>query len=153
MNRADNRTWGQKKYSFLSYWYCFNCDLRIIIFENSNLFERWKISILEIGSFLRPWSRSSKMVIIPIDFIVIYKANYGAWSWIIIIFKVFAVLQYFDELYGLMALSWQIVTIWMIQTTRDTSTQSNPWIAEQADFIGQIWKGSTDQMVGSRIFQ
>ena len=33
-------------------------------------------------------------------------------------------------LYGLRALSWQIVTIWMIQKTRDTSTQFKPWIAE-----------------------
>ena len=40
---------------------------------------------------------------------------------------------------ALRALSWQIVTIWMRQTTRDTSTQSKPWIEEQAYFIHQIW--------------
>jgi hypothetical protein len=40
----------------------------------------------------------------------------------------------------------------MIQTTQDTSTQSKPWIAEQGDFIGQIWKESTNQMLRFRIF-
>ena len=41
----------------------------------------------------------------------------------------------------------------MIQTTQDISTQSKPLIAEYADFIGQIKKGSTDQMLRFRIFQ
>ena len=35
-----------------------------------------------------------------------------------------------DSLYGLMPVSWQIVTIWFIQTTRDASTKKQPWSAE-----------------------
>jgi hypothetical protein len=41
----------------------------------------------------------------------------------------------------------------MIQTTQDIITQSKPLIAENADFIGQIKKGSTSQMLRFRIFQ
>jgi hypothetical protein len=41
----------------------------------------------------------------------------------------------------------------MIQTTQDISTQSKPLIAELADFIGQVEKGSTNQMLRFRIFQ
>ena len=41
----------------------------------------------------------------------------------------------------------------MIQTTQDISTKSKPLIAEQADFIGQVKKGSTNQMLRCRIFQ
>jgi hypothetical protein len=56
-------------------------------------------------------------------------------------------------IYGLPALREQILNIWMIQTTQDISTQSKPLIAEKADFIGQIKKGSTNQMLRFRIFQ
>ena len=41
----------------------------------------------------------------------------------------------------------------MIQTTQDISTQSKPLIAEKADFIGQVEKESTNQMLRFRIFQ
>ena len=40
----------------------------------------------------------------------------------------------------------------MIKITRDTSAKKI-WIAEYADFIGYIWKGSTNQMLGFRYFQ
>ena len=55
--------------------------------------------------------------------------------------------------YELRALSWQIVTICMIQTPRETSTQSKPRIEELADFIGQILANPANQVVGFRIFQ
>jgi hypothetical protein len=54
--------------------------------------------------------------------------------------------------YGLQTLRGQILNIWIIQTTRNTITQSKPWIEEKTDFIGQIWKGSTNQMLRFRIF-
>ena len=56
-------------------------------------------------------------------------------------------------IYGLRALRLHTVTIWILQTSRDISTQSQPWPAEQADFIDQIWTHLTNQMLKFRILQ
>jgi hypothetical protein len=54
---------------------------------------------------------------------------------------------------GFRDLDIQIVTIWRVHTTRDTSTQSTPCIAGYADFIGSNVVNFANEILGFRMFQ